>query len=459
MTPRWGPRRLAAGCLLTALLALAACTDETGLRQVPQTQASKSGSPDINETVSPSAEKPPSIPIEHVVFIVKENRTFDHYFGRYPGVDGATTAKLSTGETIRLRRAKDVIPHDIGHTFIDSVTSINGGRMDQFDLISGGKAREGFTQFDRKGIPNYWAYADNFVLGDRMFSSMYGPTFPEHMYTVAAQAGRVVENKLHKRDQDDPGRAYCDDPAETTFRFRKLDRLEKLEVMRAERKVEPEIIRSYWERVRACFDFPVLPDLLIEKKISWGYYGGSEWFHALRPIRHIRFSPYWKRNVLSVTDFEEQVVAGKLRKVSWVLPPADFNEHPNDVSVCAGENWTVRTLNKLMRSPQWPTMAIFIIWDDFGGFYDHVEPPHLDFMGLGPRVPLLVISPWAKQGFVDHTTYEFSSVLKFIETVFELDCLTARDCNSENMMAAFDFDQPTAPADRRLILNQRKCRA
>jgi phospholipase C len=230
-------------------------------------------------------------------------------------------------------------------------------------------------------------------------------------------------------------------------------------VMRAETRNEPNVITRYWERVRACFNFPVLPDLLIKKKISWGYYGGNEWFHALRPIRHIRFSPYWDRNVLSVSDFNKGLANGNLRHVSWLLPPNPLNEHPNKVSVCKGENWTVRTVNALMRSPQWPTMAIFIIWDDFGGFYDHVPPPHLDFMGLGPRVPLLVISPWAKQGFIDHTTYDFSSVLKFIETAFDLRCLTARDCNSRRMLNAFDFEQPADPDARKLILQQRDCAA
>jgi phospholipase C len=101
--------------------------------------------------------------------------------------------------------------------------------------------------------------------------------------------------------------------------------------------------------------------------------------------------------------------------------------------------------------------VVFLTWDDFGGFYDHVPPPHFDEMGLGPRVPLLVISPWAKQGYVDSTTYELSSPLKFIETVFGLDCMTERDCGSHNMMQAFDFDQEASPEDRKLILEEREC--
>ena len=113
--------------------------------------------------------------------------------------------------------------------------------------------------------------------------------------------------------------------------------------------------------------------------------------------------------------------------------------------MCAGENWTVEHINAIMRSKYWKNTAIFLTYDDFGGFYDHVPPPHLDVMGLGPRVPMLIISPWAKQGYVDHTEYEFSSVLKFIETVFDLRCMTARDCGANDMMDAFDFTQEPRP--------------
>jgi phospholipase C len=110
-----------------------------------------------------------------------------------------------------------------------------------------------------------------------------------------------------------------------------------------------------------------------------------------------------------------------------------------------------------MRSKYWKNTAIFLTWDDFGGFYDHVPPPHYDIMGLGPRVPLLIISPWAKQGYIDSTEYEFSSVLKFIETVYGLDCMTDRDCGANDMMNAFDFEQTTPPKERRLILDERDC--
>ena len=423
-----------------------ACTGEPpDSRSARQSQASSS---------SPGER----YPIEHVVFIIKENRTFDHYFGRYPGADGATTGELSSGERIPLRPAPDVLGHDLGHDFFAGVTAINGGRMNGFDKIAlDGETLDGYTQFRRATLPNYWVYADHFVLGDRMFSSMYGPTFPEHLYTVAAQAGRVTSNKLNKGTEVPGG--YCDDPSEEVNRFEKLTRPERRRVMALERKVKLDQVDDYWETVAPCFDFQTLPDKLTRAGVSWRYYGDSGFYSALLAIRHIRFSEHWGTDVVDKKQFMADIRNERLRKVSWVLPGVGYDEHPGGAnhSVCAGENWTVRHLNAIMRSRYWKNTVIVLTWDDFGGFYDHVPPPQLDEMGLGPRVPLLIISPFAREGYVDHTTYEFSSVLKFIETLHGLSSLTKRDRRASNMMGAFDFDQTVDPADRRLILKERDC--
>ncbi|HEX2235143.1 MAG TPA: alkaline phosphatase family protein [Actinomycetota bacterium] len=399
-------------------------------------------------------EIPEKIPIKHIIFIVKENRTFDNYFARYPGADGATFGKTSTGETVRLSEATDVLEPDLGHAFLDGVRSINGGKMNGFDTITNGSSLNGYSSFTRKGIPNYWAYADEFVLADRMFSSMYGPTFPEHLYTVGAQAGRVVGNK----DQTNQEGGYCDDPGETVFRFRKLTPRERRIVMRAERHNDVNTIVQYWEHVRACFDFEVLPDQLTKAGISWHYYADEgSWMNALLAIDHMRFSKHWGTDITAEENFPVDIAKERLARISWVVPGPGVNEHPGGPSVCVGENWTVSVVNQIMRSKYWKSTAIFITWDDFGGFYDHVVPPQLDEMGLGLRVPLLIISPWAKQGYVDSTTYEFSSVLKFMETVYDLDCMTKRDCRADNMLGAFDFEQDVRPKDRKLILEERSC--
>jgi phospholipase C len=409
-----------------------------------------SPSPGATPTDAPEVE----IPIKHIVFIIKENRTFDNYFARYPGAEGTTTGQISTGETIELDVATDVLEPDLGHAFLDAVKSINGGKMNGFDLVTNGENLTGYTSFKRSGIPNYWAYADNFVLADHTFSSMYGPTFPEHLYTVAAQSGRVAGNK----DQADNPGGYCDDAGETVIRFVKMSPREQQEVMNAIRRVELDGIVKYWEHVRACFNFDVIQDQLNDAGISWHYYADEgSWMNALLAIRHMRFSKHWGTDITPEEDFIEDIESENLDKVTWVVPGPGVNEHPGGPSVCVGENWTVDVVNRLMRSKYWKNTAIFLTWDDFGGFYDHVPPPQYDFMGLGPRVPMIIISPWAKEGYVDSTEYEFSSVLKFIETVYDLDCMTRRDCRASNMLNAFDFEQDVRPKDRKLILEERDC--
>jgi len=402
-------------------------------------------------------------PIKHVVYIIKENRTFDNYFARYPGADGADTGRLSTGEEIELSVAADVLLGDLGHEFLDGVIAINGGRMDGFDRIPlNGDSLAGYSSFTRAGLPAYWAYADNFVLGDRMFSPMYGPTFPAHLYAVGAQAARVTGNKegpgLYAPSKNGERGAYCSDDGERVYRFQEMVRAERRRVMNAEESVDSDTIKDFWETVHPCFDFEVLPDLLNEKGITWHYYAGyGDWRNTLHAIRHIRYSRYWGPNVSSTEKIIRDVRDGKLANVTWAVPPVGLNEHPGGPSVCMGENWTVRYVNAIMRSKYWETTAIFIVWDDFGGFYDHVPPPHYDVMGLGPRVPLLIISPWAKKGYIDSTTYELSSVVKFIETVFGLRTMTQRDAQSDDMLGAFDFNQATSPRERKLILEPRDC--
>jgi phospholipase C len=137
-----------------------------------------------------------------------------------------------------------------------------------------------------------------------------------------------------------------------------------------------------------------------------------------------------------------------------LIPDRQYSEHPAASGMCQGENWTVELVNTLMRSPHWRHTVLVITWDDFGGFYDHVAPPHIDLFGLGPRVPALVISPWVRPGLVYHETLEFSSVLKLIERIWDLPSLTRRDRRASDMLAMFDFDQRPSP---KLIRRPRDC--
>jgi len=336
------------------------------------------------------------------------------------------------------------MPHDIGHEWIDAHIAIDDGKMDRFDLVAAASAQNeilSMTQFLDSDIPNYWSYAEHFALGDHMFSSLAGPSFPNHLYTVAAQSGGAITNV----NSPDWG---CD-----------ADEGAVVEVMDQ---------RGATSRQHPCFDFQTLADSLDTAGISWRYYAPSKGqagyiWSAFDAIRHIRLTPIWNQRVMPFERFVDDARSGMLPAVSWLIPGFEVSEHPTvglfagtslGVSVCAGENWTVAQLNAIMQGPAWPTTAIVLTWDDFGGFYDHVAPPAADQFGFGPRVPLIVISPYVKEGIVSHTVYEFASVLRLIETRFNLKPLATRDAIANSLLDMFDFAQRPAP---RLILPLRQC--
>ncbi|MDP9331211.1 MAG: hypothetical protein M3P11_11305 [Actinomycetota bacterium] len=384
--------------------------------------------------------------IKHIVFLVKENRTYDSMFGRLPEGDGATTGQTCDGKTVPLKDAGDR-SFGASHNFVDGITGIDGGKMDCF-------AESGYYQQSPSSIPAYWAYAKRYTLADRFFSSIYGPTGVEHLWTFASQSDRLVDHE--RPGQFGTGRReFCDDPFETAWSFRKLSAAQRQEVFALENEgsTGADAVKAFWQLRWPCTDVKVLPDLLRAAGISWKEYRGeNQWVQPLRMVPHVRFGPMWQ-NVTSSAQFLTDVNDGHLPAVSWLTPPFYLSDHP-PTSICAGENWTVEMLNGLMQSKYWSSTAVVLTWDDFGGFYDHVPPPHVDIYGDGPRVPTIVISPWAKRHHIDHDTLEFSSVLKFIETIFKLPSLTARDANSDDMLSAFDFAQAPQPP---LILKQKTC--
>jgi phospholipase C len=186
--------------------------------------------------------------------------------------------------------------------------------------------------------------------------------------------------------------------------------------------------------------------------LSWKCYGVSKGtpgyvWSPFDAIRHIRFSPQWSTNVVDNGQFASDAATNSLAAVSWITTDVDESEHPGRYqALCVGENSSVAFINAVMPSPAWNSTVIFVSWDDFGGFYDHVAPPQVDTWGLGPRVGLLVISPFAKSGYIEHTQLEFSSIVRFIEELYGLPFLTGRDRNSADMWDAFNFTgAPQAP--------------
>lgn len=385
--------------------------------------------------------------IKHIVFMVKENRTFDNYFGTFPGADGATSCTVSTGQTIPLGHTPDQV-RDMGHFWGDATTAMDcNGQipqtclMDKFDLVQWGNINGDYmscSQYQQADLPNYWTYAQNFVLGDHMFSSVQGPTFPNHLYTVAAQSAGVISDNYNPIVAD-PNYGCDAKPGST------------VEILSTTGQI------SY---VYPCFTIQTLADLLHGAGVSWLYYAPGEGqsgylWNTLDAISQIRNGPLWKTNDVNFTQFATNAQAGKLPSFSWLVQPSNVSEHPS-ASVCAGENWTVQQLNAIMQGPDWSSTAIFLTWDDFGGFFDHESPPYDDIYGLGPRVPFMIISPYAKPGYISHTQYEFASIIKFVEERFNLPSLGQRDANPglNDTTDSFDFTQTPLPP---LVLSPRTC--
>jgi phospholipase C len=424
-------------------------------------------------------------PIQHVVFLVKENRTFDVYFGKFPGVNGATTGKISDGGTVPLQPLLDKSTPDISHAWDAALTSYDDGGMNGFDLITPATYLDsglplGYQQASQSDIPNYWALAQTFTLGDNFFSALHGPSFPNHLYTIAAQSGGVRDNpgtSTTRAPSVGPcgsSDTTCPDPGEAGLEPTDVpsqpqasgvwgcDAVPKTKVPVIDQ--EGDLIEIY-----PCLDFPTLGDILSQAGVSWKMYapppgaddagfqgsGGYIWT-VYDAIRHIRDSPDWAAHVTTTEQFAIDAMNGTLPAVSWVSTPTLVSEH-TPASVCVGENWSVSLVNALAAGPDWSTTAMFITWDDFGGFYDHVAPVQVDTFGLGFRVPLLVVSPYAKGAYIDHTQAEFSSVLRFIETNWTLPSLTNRDRNSPDMTQDFDFTPGRTPLSIPTLTQRAEC--
>jgi phospholipase C len=378
-------------------------------------------------------------PIKHVVFIIKENRTFDNLFGRFPGADGATTG-LDGGNVRPLTPAPDRIPVDIVHCYRCALQAWNGGKMDGFASVSAPADRYAYTQFGPTDLPAYWHWAKRFVLGDNFFASAQGPSFPNHLFTIAATSGGTHDNPIQDLDR-------LRERHRTTGLFKAwgCDSIEQAYVPVEDREGK-EV------KVPPCFDFLTEGDLLLRAGIPWAYYSATNMqngylWSAYDAVRHIRQDEQlWQSHVFPVDGLVQDIRDGRLPPVTWVTPRFELSEHP-EYSFCWGQNWTTRVVNAIMAGPMWKDTAIFITWDDYGGFYDHVPPPQVDPFGFGIRVPLLVISPYAKAGYVDHTLGEFSSVLRFIEDNWGLSQLTYRDRDARNLSQAFDFSQEPRKPD------------
>jgi phospholipase C len=376
--------------------------------------------------------------IKHIVYIVQENRSFDNLFHGYPGADTVKSGKDSHGDTIVLKpvplRYKYEIDHSAASMFAacDGTGSLPGTncRNDGFDQEPeyGGPPKIKYPEYVYalpKDTKPYFDMAHEWVVADRMFQSHLDESFVSHQYIIAAQAAHSVDLPF--------GDWGCGGGHSVFVQTINTD-------------------RSYGPNIQPCYDYQTLGDEFDAAGLPWRFYAsayGSEssgdggvW-SSYQAIRHIYYGPDWKNDVISPNwKFITDVRAGQLASFTWITPVCDDSDHVN----CGGgygPSWVSALVNTVGKSKFWNSTAIFVQWDDWGGLYDHVPPPYEDFDGLGFRVPLLVISPYAKQNYVSHVQYETASVLRFAEDLFGLGQLAAADRRANSPAKdCFDFSKP-----------------
>jgi len=340
-------------------------------------------------------------PIQHAVFIMMENHTFDNLFGRFPGANGVT-----------LPRASNPQRADFNHDGPSVNAAMDGGKMDEFPL-------RGQVQYTQQDIPNYWAYAQQFGLSDNFFTSIATNSTANHMAMVAAQSAGIFATTAE---------SGCKSAQNILLLSKNTSGY------------------GYWSY--PCYGINSMLQELDGAGISWHYYANTTIWNPPQLIQAEYQSP---NDIGNPNQFVHDVTSGNMPAVSWITPPPTISDHP-PVAIEGGENFVTNIVNTIMNSSYWNSTAIFVTWDDWGGFYDHVPPSTIDGVGLGPRVPLIVISPYAKQGYISHAQAEFSSFVKFIEENWGLPGLGQRDALSQtsDLMDFFDFNQAPQPP---MILN------
>jgi phospholipase C len=406
------------------MLSALACSASVAESRAPSASPpTPSASPSFDASTAPTRW-----PIGHVVVIMMENQTLDHMFSRFPGADGARFGWDHGARRPLTHLSAQRIP-DLPHCYTCATEAWDHGALDGFNQNEESN-RYAYTYLLRRDEPNYWAWAERYALADHFFSAELGPSFPNHLFMISGQSAGAHDNPvrggLHSLTFG------CDAPA-------------------------GELVRVVLERgisrwVRPCFRIPTIADPLDRANISWAYYSASSTqpgyiWSAFSSIHRVFFGPDWTHHVFPVDDVVDDIRSNDgVPAVTWITPRFQLSNHPGS-NFCYGENWATRVIDTIMHSPDWPSTAIFLTWDDYGGFYDHVRPPRVDRFGLGLRVPLIVLSPYAKRGFVDHTPGDFDSMLRFIEDNWGLRSFTARDRRAGDLRSAFDFAQtPSKPS-------------
>lgn len=361
-------------------------------------------------------------PIKHFIVLLQENHTFDNYFGTYPGADGIP-ANTSMPKNPNDPSAGTIQPWHIGNSTITDLShtettfhgQYNNGKMDSFvsyldSINQNGQLSMGY--YNDVDIPYYWNLADNYVLFDRFFSSAADGSFSNHMYWVAAASPQATR-----------GQKLADVLANTPTIF---DRLQAAGVS--------------WKFYVENYE----PTITYRNQANAGNKASQViWVPLLNFDRFID-DPTLNSHIVDLDQYYTDLRNGTLPAVSYLVP-SGASEHPPQKPI-TGERTVKNLIQELMRSSSWSSSAFMLLYDDWGGWFDHVKPPQVDNFGYGFRVPGLLVSPYARKGFIDNTQLDFTSLLKFIEENWSVAPLASRDTAASNFMEAFDFTQAPRPA-------------
>ncbi len=418
---RWRRRSGAVSILITAI-ALASCTGNGGSANVPAV----SSRPALRYNVNP---------IQHVVFVVQENRSFNNLFMGYPGAKTQKYGYDTDGNKISLYKESLANNWDIDHSAAAFFEDCDGSgslpgtkcKMDGWNNQQAGIGHPpnfAYAYVPEKQIDPYWKMAHQYVIADHMFASNLDGSFVAHQYAVAAYSSEAV---------DVPNAQWgCEGTAG-----------DKVPTLTQQRVDGPKIT--------PCFDNATIGINADNAGVTWRFYAGTIYgdggiWSAYQADGAVYGGTDWTKDVINPpSQFLADVAGGTLANVTWITPTNKTSDHAG-LEAGEGPAWVASIVNAIGTSQFWNSTAIFIMWDDWGGWFDPVKPVFEDYDGLGFRVPLLIVSPYARQGYVSHQQYETSSVLRFIEDTFGLPQMAASDKRARDPAGdAFNFNQQPRP--------------
>ena len=415
--PLNAPLKVAA--TLTLTLAVAACNANGSFSGAPVTPPGH------------AALRANATPIQHVIFIIQENRSFNNLFMGYPGATTQNYGYDTKGKKIALQAIDLVTSWDIDHFSPAFFAACDGQgklpgtkcKMDGWndELVGfGAPANFAYSYVPEHEIDPYWKMAEQYVLADRMFSSNLDGSFIAHQYAIAAYADKAADSPFGSWGCE--GGSHDVIPTWTSQ-------------------------RTYGRTIPACFDIPTIGAEADTAGVSWRFYAGAinadgGLWSSYQANRGVYKGPDWKTDVINPpSQFLADIAGGTLANITWITPTYANSDHPG-IGGNTGPAWIASLVNAIGTSQYWKSSAIFIMWDDWGGWFDPVQPVHEDYAGLGFRVPLLMVSPYAKRNHVTHVQYETASVLKFMESTFGLAPLAHSDARANDPSNdAFDYTQ------------------